>query len=187
MPRQPLLAAIIAAAALSSLAPCPACAATASASMRPGLWEITSKIQPGNSQAAAAMAEAQKQMANMPPEQRKMLESMMAKQGVGLSMNGDGVKVTYCVTKEMAERHEFPTGQQGKCTNSSTPTANGMNVSFSCSNPPSSGTGQVTFQGDTGYTTSMHVTTSARGKPETMNVDGTGRWLGADCGTNAPQ
>jgi len=184
MPRRSLLAAIVAATLLPALPSLPAYAA--SAAMRPGLWEITSKIKPDNPQAAAAMAEAQKQMANMAPEQRKMIEAMMAKQGVGLSMNGDGVKVTYCVTREMAERREFPTGQQGQCTNTSTPTANGMNVSFTCANPPSSGSGQVTLQGDTAYTTTMNVTTSARGKPESMRVDGSGRWLGTDCGAKAP-
>lgn len=181
MLRHPLLAAIVAAAALPALP-----THAAAVNMRPGLWEMSSKITPDNPQAAAAMAEAQKQMANMPPEQRKMLESMMAKQGVGLSMNGDGVKVTYCVTREMAERHEFPTGQQGKCTNNATPTANGMNVSFTCTNPPSSGSGQVTFQGDTAYTTTMNVTTTARGKPESMSVNSSGHWLGADCGSKAP-
>jgi len=184
MPRHSLLAAIVAAALLPAFPALPTYAT--SAAMRPGLWEITSKIKPDDPQAAAAMAEAQKQMANMAPEQRKMIEAMMAKQGVGLSVNGDGVKVTYCITKDMAERREFPTGQQGQCTNSSTPTASGMHVSFTCTNPPSSGNGQVTFQGDTAYTTTMNVTTSARGKSESMSVNATGRWLGADCGAKTP-
>lgn len=182
MIRTPLLAAIAAAATFSL-----PLTTHAADTMRPGLWEITSKISSGNSQAAAAMAEAQKQMAAMSPEQRKMMESMMAKHGVGMAMNGDGsVKVTYCVTKEMAERREIPAGQQGKCTSTSTPTATGMNVSFTCANPPSSGTGQVTLHGDTAYSTTMNVTSSARGKQETMTVDGSGRWLSADCGAKTP-
>ncbi|GAB2875375.1 DUF3617 domain-containing protein [Pseudoduganella ginsengisoli] len=181
MNRIPLLAALAAAASFTF----PALAAD---TMRPGLWEITSTIQSGNSQAMAAMAEARKQMAAMAPEQRKMIEDMMAKQGVGMAMNGDGsVKVTYCVTKEMAARREIPTSQQGHCTSTSTPTATGMNVSFKCDNPPSSGTGQVTLQGDSAYTTTMHVTSTARGKPETMTVDASGRWLSADCGAKAPK
>lgn len=155
--------------------------------MRPGLWEMTSKIQSGNNQASAALAEAQKRLATMPPEQRKMLEDMMAKQGVGMNLAGDGsIKVTYCVTREMAERQEFPMGQEGKCTNTATPTANGMNVSFTCTTPPSSGTGQVTMLGDTGFNTTMTVNSMARGKSETMTVDGKGRWLGTDCGSKAP-
>lgn len=182
MTRVSLLAAVPAAAALFLSHP-----ALAADTMRPGLWEITSTIKSGNSQAMAAMAEAQKQMAAMSPEQRKMIEAMMAKQGVGVSMGGDGsVKVTYCVTKEMAARRELPTGQQGQCTSNATPTASGMRVSFTCTNPPSSGSGEVTLMGDTAYTTTMNVTSSARGKPETMAVDASGRWLSADCGAKAP-
>lgn len=182
MTRLPLLAATAAAATLFLSHP-----ALAADTMRPGLWEITSTVKSGNSQTMAAMAEAQKQMAAMNPEQRKMIEAMMAKQGVGMSMGGDGsVKVTYCVTQEMAARRELPTGQQGQCSSTSTPTANGMNVSFTCANPPSSGNGQVTLAGDSAFATTMNVTSSARGKPETMTVDGSGRWLSADCGARTP-
>jgi len=182
MIRSPLLAASAAAATLFLCSP-----ALAADTMRPGLWEITNTVKSGNSQTMAAMAEAQKQMAAMNPEQRKMIESMMAKQGVGMSMGGDGsMKITYCVTREMAARRELPTGQQGQCTSTSTPTATGMNVSFTCANPPSSGNGQVTLTGDTAYTTTMNVTSSARGKPETMTVEAAGRWLSADCGARAP-
>lgn len=182
MTRFPFLSATVAAATLCLSPP-----ALAADTMRPGLWEITNTVKSSNSQTMAAMAEAQKHMAAMNPEQRKMIEAMMAKQGVGMSMGGDGgVKITYCVTKEMAARRELPTGQQGQCSSTATPTATGMNVSFTCANPPSSGNGQVTLAGDTAYATTMTVTSSARGKPETMTVDGSGRWLSADCGARAP-
>lgn len=182
MPRFPHLAAAAAAATLLLSHP-----ALAADTMRAGLWEMTNTIKSGNSQTMAAMAEAQKQMAAMTPEQRKMIDALMAKQGVGMSMGGDGsVKVSYCVTPEMAARRELPTGQQGQCTSNSTPTASGMNVNFTCANPPSSGSGQVTLVGDTAFTTTMRVTSSARGKPETLTVDGTGRWLAADCGAKTP-
>jgi hypothetical protein len=51
--------------------------------LAPGLWET--KMTVGDKDMQAAMAQARAQMANMPPEQRKMMEGMMAKQGVGLS------------------------------------------------------------------------------------------------------
>lgn len=160
-------------------------AASASAqTMRPGLWEQNNKITSGSGQATQAMAEAQKHFANMPPAQRKMIEDMMARQGVGLNVSGDGgVKVTYCLTKEMAERKELPTGQQGQCQSSNTPFPGGMDVKFSCTKPATSGTGRATFQGDAAYTMNMDVTTSANGAPEKMTVLSTGRWLGAQCGS----
>ena len=154
----------------------------AAQTMRPGLWEISNKVQSGNSQTAAAMAAAQKELANMPPEQRKMIEGMLAKQGVGMSVGGDGgVTITHCVTKEMADRKELPTGQQGDCTSTNTPVPGGMNVSFNCAKPPSSGTGQVKFQGDSGYTMNMNVNSTVNGKPERMTVQSVGRLLSPVC------
>ena len=50
-------------------------------SIKPGLWEV--KMQPQLSpERQAAMAQAQQQLAQMPAEQRKMMEEMMAKSGV---------------------------------------------------------------------------------------------------------
>ena len=58
--------------------------------LKPGLWEISNKMQSGSGEMEKAMAAAQKQMAAMPPEQRKMMQDMMAKQGVSLGAGGAG-------------------------------------------------------------------------------------------------
>ena len=167
----------IPAAALAAVFILPAAAQT----IRPGQWEITNRITGGSGANAGALAEAQKQLANLPADQRKMVEAMLARQGVTMSGNGDGIKLTHCVTKEMAEKKELPAGQQGDCTSSNTPIAGGMNVSFSCSKPPSSGKGQVLFQGDSAYTMRMNITATVQGKQETMTVDSTGRLLSPQC------
>jgi hypothetical protein len=49
----------------------------AAQNMKPGLWEMSTQMK-GDGQMGAAMAEAQKELANMPPEQRKMMQDMMA-------------------------------------------------------------------------------------------------------------
>jgi len=155
-------------------------------SLKPGLWELTNRVASGSPETMAAMAAAQQQMANMPPEQRKMMEQMMAKHGVSMNLaEGGGVKLTYCLTKEMAEKQELPSGQPGQCTSTRTPVPGGMNVSFNCTKPPSSGSGQVIFNGNTGYTMRMNVNSSSGGKPQQMTVEGSGRWLSADCGAAA--
>jgi hypothetical protein len=61
-----------------------------------------------------------------------------------------------------------------------------MKMSFVCTNPPSSGEGVYTFRGDTGYDMAMRVKTVNEGKPMNMTMDGTGRWLSADCGKVRP-
>jgi hypothetical protein len=59
-------------------------------------------------------------------------------------------------------------------------------LAFACTNPPSSGEGQVTFNGSEGYKSMMTVNTQVQGKPEKVTMEGTGRWLGADCGNVKP-
>ena len=151
--------------------------------MKPGQWEMTNKVVSSNGQTNAAMANAMKQLANMPPEQRAQIEAMMAQHGASMPKMGadGGMSIKACVTPEMAARHEVPTGQSGKCTHNNTPVAGGIDVSFSCTEPPSSGKGQVRFNGDTGFTMNMDVTSSATGQPQQMHVETTGRWLAATC------
>ena len=132
------------------------------------------------------MAAAQEQMAKMPPEQRKMMEDMMAKQGVGMGKGAGTTAMKICMTKEMAERNEVAT-QQGDCKHTNSPrTGNTMKMSFSCTKPPSSGEGQITFNGPDSYSMKMAVTTTVKGQPQKVDMDGTGRWLGTDCGTVKP-
>jgi hypothetical protein len=158
-------------------------------SLKPGLWETTTKTQfAGNSEMAAQMAEAQKQMAQMPPEQRKMMEDMMKQRGMSMNMSGGGgMTVKFCMTKEQAERKEIPTQQRADCKSTHTPAGAGrMKFAFTCTNPPSSGEGEVTFASSDGYSMRMAVTTTVQGRPEKINMEGSGRWLGSDCGDVKP-
>jgi hypothetical protein len=172
------IAAFIAAAAL------PAAAQT----LKPGLWEITNRMQGGSGQMQNAMSEMQKQLASMPPDQRKMIEEQMAKSGVKMGSGGPagGMSVKVCMTKEMVEKNELP-AQQGDCkTTSQSRSGNTMKMAFACSNPPSSGDGQVTFNGPESYSSKMNVSTQVDGKPEKVSMEGSGKWLAADCGNIKP-
>ncbi len=156
-------------------------------STKPGLWEIQTKLG-GNPQMEQQMAQMQQQMANLPPAQRKMMQDMMAQQGLNLNVGqGGGMSVKVCITPEMAARQEMPRQTEGDCkTQLGARTDNTMKVSFTCTNPPSSGEGTYTFRGDTGYDMAMRVKTVNEGKPMNITMNGTGRWLGADCGNVRP-
>jgi hypothetical protein len=169
------------------LAACVLAAASATAqTIKPGLWEMTGKVG-GNPEMEKAAAQMQQQMASMPPAQRKQMEEMMAKQGVQMGTAGGGMSVKMCLTKEMVERNEFAGAQPGDCKTTSQPrVGNTMKMSFTCVNPPSSGEGEFTFMGTDGYHSKMKITSAARGKPETMTTESTGKWLGADCGAIKP-
>lgn len=163
-------------------------AASASAqTMKPGLWEVTNKLG-GSPEMDRSMSEMQQQMASMPPAQRKMMEDMMAKQGVQMAGTAGGGMVTkMCVTKEMAERNQIPVQQQGDCTSStSNKTSTGMKIRLTCTSPPSSGEGEFTFFGDSAYTMKMKLNSASQGTPKTTSIDASGKWLASDCGAIKP-
>lgn len=171
---------IVAAAALVLLS-----AAAAAQTLKPGLWENTFTMKSTSGGMEKAMAEMQAQMAKMPPEQRKMMEQMMAKQGVGMGPKGNTVK--FCMTPEDAARQELPAAE-GKCQQKITRrSGNTLAMSFTCAgNPPSSGEGEYTVVSDTAYSGKSVVNTTANGKPERMDMTVNGKWLAADCGAIKP-
>lgn len=156
--------------------------------MKPGLWEINNKMQSDSGEMEKAMANMEKQMAGMPPEQRKQMQDMMAKQGVAMGPGaGGGMSMKVCMTKEMAERNEMPSQQQGDCKTTHSPrSGNTMKFAYTCTQLPSSGEGLITFVSDTAYTMKMASTTTVKGKAEKMNMDASGKWLSADCGNIKP-
>ena len=157
--------------------------------MKPGLWEITNQMQgtPG-SKADAAMAQMQKQMASMSPEQRKMVEDMMAKKGMQMSAApGGGMAVKVCISPEMAARNEVAPQQQGSCTHTASPrSGKTQKFSFVCTQPPSRGEGEVTLTSPEAYAMKMTTTATVKGKEETMDMQAQGKWLGSDCGSVKP-
>lgn len=161
----------------------------AAQTMKPGLWEINNKMQPGSGsgEMEQAMANMDKQMAGMPPEQRKQMQDMLAKQGMGQGGAG-GMSMKVCMTREMVERNEMPSQQQGDCKTTHSPrSGNTMKFSYTCTQPPSSGEGQITYVSDTAYTMKMATIATVRGKAEKMNMDASGKWLSADCGNIKPK
>ncbi len=166
-----------------------AAGASSAQNIKPGLWEINNKMQSGNGELEAAMAQMQKQLASMSPQQRKMMEDAMAKQGVNFSASssGGGIGVKMCMTKEMVAQNKLPMQQQGDCTHTQSPmVGNTMKVSFKCTKPPSSGEGQVTYLSDTAYKMNMKMTSSHAGKVGTMTMDANAKWLSSDCGNIKP-
>lgn len=151
--------------------------------IKPGLWELNNKVKTGNAQQDQVLSAALAQLASMPPAQRAQMEAMMAQNGVSMPKAGsDGsITLTACVTPEMASRKELPMNQKGKCKTTQEPVAGGMNVSYTCTDPASSGTGQIRFNGDSAYTMTMNVTNNTDVGPRTATVESTGRWLGASC------
>jgi hypothetical protein len=154
--------------------------------IRPGLWEHTFTMKTQGGEMENAMARMQKELAGMPPEQRKMMEQMMAAQGVGVGPMGTSVKV--CVTKEMSE-HDYVPQKDGDCKQQVIKrTGNTMKFKFDCAgDPPSSGEGEITMSNSKTYTGKTTINTRVDGKPERMEMTQAGKWLSDDCGNVKPQ
>lgn len=161
-----------------------AAASAGAQSMKPGLWEATTRMG-GSPEMDQAMARMQQQMAGMPAEQRKQMQAMMGKQGIGVEAGGMTARM--CITREMIDRGQLPARQQGSCKTAITDkTSRGMKVNFTCTNPPSSGDAVYAFQGDKAYTMNMKVSSTAKGAPRQTTIDTSGKWLGGDCRTIKP-
>jgi hypothetical protein len=155
-------------------------------SLKPGLWEVRSNVQAGGEDMAKDMTRMQQEIAAMPPEQRKMMQEMMTRQGVSVGGGGMATGTRICVTREMAQHNEVP-ADKSDCKQTVSPRAgNTMKFSVTCTNPPSTGEGQITFNSPESYTSRMTMTTVERGKPQKVNVESAGKWISADCGTVKP-
>ncbi len=131
------------------------------------------------------MAEMQKKLATMPPDQRRLMEQMMASHGVGLNDKAHTLKI--CLTPEQAARLDIP-AQDGRCKQTVTQrSVNRVTVAFQCEGPPAGrGEATVTLRSPTDYSGTAWFETRVNGKPEKMNITQTGRWLGLDCGNVSP-
>ena len=163
-----------------------ACLPASAQSMKPGLWEIHNKMG-GNAEMDEAMAEMHKQLASMSPAERKQMEAVMGQQGVKLASPsaGGGFAAQVCMTREMVERNDMPV-QDGCRTTLNQRSGNTVKHAFTCTNPPSSGEGTVTFSGPEAYTSKMTLKTVSGGKTETTTMNTSGKWLKADCGNVKP-
>jgi hypothetical protein len=169
-----------------------ACAAVlalpaAAQDMKPGLWEMSSKVSSPDSEVQAAMSAVQSHLASMSPEQRKGMQQMLERNGVQMDLgDGGAVRTRACMTRKMIQRREFPL-QEGNCTQKVTPVSGKrMNVVFSCSKPATAGEGELIVDSDTSYRANMHIRGTEGGNRQEVDVNGTGRWLGADCGGLRP-
>jgi hypothetical protein len=154
-------------------------------SLKPGLWQIQHKMN--NPEMNQQMAEMQKQMAAMSPQERKQMEAMMAQSGMRMTPGaaGGGMAFQMCMTKEMVERNEMPMEDGCRMTKQER-SGNTMKMAFTCARPPSSGEGQVTFTGPEAYTSKMVVKVVEQGKTQTTTMETQGKWLKADCGNVKP-
>lgn len=154
--------------------------------LQPGLWEMKNTMTSRSGEMEKALAQAQKELTQLPPDQRKMMEDMMAKQGMKMDIGTGATTLKLCMTPEMVARNEVA-AQTGGCKQILLPrVGNTMKFTLVCTDPPSSGSGQITFQSAEAYSMTMQVNTTVNGKTETMAMASSAQFLSAHCGSIKP-
>ena len=148
---------------------------------------LIQKAQDAKKKLAAAQAATGAERQKMMQEHMKMMQDMMAKQGMSMGSGaGGGMSARVCITKDMAARNEAP-AQRGDCKQEHMQrSGNTTKFKFTCANPPSSGEGEVTVHNAESYTMKMKMSRDVKGKPEQMTMDAQGKFLGNDCGSVKP-
>lgn len=154
--------------------------------MKPGLWENQFIIKSQSGKVEKAMSDLKSKMASMPAEQRKMMEEIMAKQGLGMNSQANSVKI--CISKEQAENLEIPQGENENCTHEVIKrTSHSIKMKFQCTGErATSGEGEFTLTSPTAYTGKSVINTSINGKADRMDMNQKGKWLSSDCGEIKP-
>ncbi len=173
--------------------------------MQAGLWEnkialdgsAVDGVQPD--QMKLAMDEMKKQLANMPPEQRKQMEAMMAQSGMkmtddGVSFNNNQVTISpagtnakICITQEQINRGDLPDDVKGceSVLKQISPTQ--FKSTHVCSGEYSgTGESEVTFLSPKHYTGKGEMTQMTNGEKRVVKFTMEGKWLANDCGDIKP-
>jgi Protein of unknown function (DUF3617) len=179
--KEPAMKKTLVALSLSLLA-----APTLAGDMKPGLWEMKTIKQVVDGQdMRAQMQQMQQQMASLPPEQRKQMEAMMGRQGIGM---GPGGATRMCISEEMAKRDTPVVDPDGRCQPTKmSRSGNTMRYEIDCTTDGrrSQGKGESTFSGNTVHSRMDMTTSDATGR-HTMQTESQMTYLGANCGGLAP-
>lgn len=151
--------------------------------LQPGLWELTTSDMQVDGKALPDMGFMLGQLKNLPPEQRAMMEGVLAKQGITVGGNG----VRSCLTPEQVRTDDIPLQDpKSGCTQKITDrTGKVWKFEFSC--PKAQGQGEATFLSDREFTTKVNGTFNASGVEQRGSMNTRALWLGSDCGTVKPR
>lgn len=147
--------------------------------IQPGLWEISSTNMQVDGQAVPGMETMLEQLKNLPPEQRQMMEQMMAQKGVQLGDKG----VRICMTEAQIKAQQIPLQDpESGCSNEVLErSAELWRFRFTC--PNGQGQGETRFVSDKEFTSTVNGTYDG----QSSSMQSHARWVAADCGGLQPQ
>ncbi|MFL0811410.1 MAG: DUF3617 domain-containing protein [Agarilytica sp.] len=148
--------------------------------IRTGWWQYKVDMKTQSGQLEAAIEQAKAAMANMPPEQRAMMEQMM--NGRGMKFDLQNRTFETCITQEDLARMEMPKPDKNCSQTFTKKSAKKYAMSMSCTgNPPSKGTGEFEIVDSKTFKGKVVMETQLQGKPEIMTMQQFGKWVSDTC------
>ncbi|OGX30659.1 MAG: hypothetical protein A2787_05800 [Omnitrophica WOR_2 bacterium RIFCSPHIGHO2_01_FULL_48_9] len=146
--------------------------AAGAAAIKEGQWSMTTVIRMEGMDDKAA--EAMKEMENMSPEEKAMMESMMGGMGMKMGVQGGGISttMTQCITND----DPVPEADNKEnCKQTHTVKGNTVNFEVVCDNSRS--TGSVTYKNDSMQGT-IQSTQVEKGQEKKVTLDISGEYVG---------
>jgi len=151
----------------------------------PGLWENKIEMSSKSGKIEQAMAQAQQMLASMPPEQRKMMEDMMAKQGVNMDFANRIVQT--CITQERINKFDLSETEEGCEQTFEEKNKNHYSLTLECPQKNMSGRGDFVINNNKSYASTIVLDVNMNGQADTMTLKQQGTWLATDCGNITPK
>lgn len=158
--------------------------------LKPGLWESHMEgSTPGmpagvdTAKAQEAMKKMQAQMAQMSPEQRRMMEKYMGGMQDRFSSDG-GIRI--CISPEDLKQEKLPLEQRSNQMDCKTDIVSRSSqrwvVKTQCSNPPMNSETEAIFESPTSYVVKSKGQMTRQGKSQPFAMTMRMKYLSPDCG-----
>lgn len=161
----------------------------ASPNIKPGLWEMQMESSQGGPSAAdmakmqQAMKQMQAQLAQMPPEQRRMLEERMGSMSETFSDKG----IRTCITAEDLKQERIPLQDEKNCkTDITTRTATRWAAKTVCTQPAITSEAEAIFDSPTSYVVNAKGTITQQGQTKPYAMSMKWKYVSSDCGKVKP-
>lgn len=148
----------------------------------PGLWEFTSENLEVDGMQMPGMTEMLAQMKELPAEQRRMMEDMLAEQGVELGSGG----IRICLSEAQVKSRKLPFQDEPGCTQEVLEQSDSLwRFRFEC--PDAKGQGETRVISEREVASTIETAFTVGEQQGTSKMQSRGQWVGEDCGTLKPQ
>lgn len=167
---------------LSAAALLLAASAVQAEEMLPGLWEFASDDIEVDGMQMPGVEEMVEQMKNLPPDERGVMEEMLAAQGVQLGARG----MRICLSEAQVQSRKLPFQDEPGCSQEITEQTDSLwAFTFQC--PDARGKGKTRLISEREVASVIESDYRVGTQQGSSRMQSRGKWLSADCGALKPR